>query len=128
MSTATHRITKPRAFAMRTILGTFSFPVPVCSSSEALAYVVISGTADACMHDTDKPALVGSYIRIKWTAGGCGLHSEDAAARSALIPPPAQPLTAAAAAAAASQSAATPLQAAGLIKEMQIRVSTHAAS
>lgn len=122
MSTATHRIIKPRALAMRTILGAFSFPVSVCSCSEALAYVVIAATADACMHGTDKPALVGSYNRIKWTAAGCGLHGEDAAARSALIPPPAQPLTAAAAA-AGSQSAASPLQAAaGLIKEMQMCV------
>ena len=43
MSTATHRITKPRALAMRTILGAFSFPV--CSCGEALAYVVIAGNA-----------------------------------------------------------------------------------
>lgn len=87
MSTATQRMIKPRALAMRTILGAFSFPVYIWS--EALAYVVMAGTADACLHDTDKPALIGSYKCIKWTAGGAGLHSEDAAVRSARIPPPA---------------------------------------
>lgn len=48
-------------------------------------------TAAARLQDTDKPALIGSYNRIKWTAGAGRLHGEDAAARSALIPLPAQP-------------------------------------
>lgn len=49
-------------------------------------------TAAACLQETDTLALIGSYSRIKWTAGGGSrLHGEDAAARSTLIPPPAHP-------------------------------------
>ncbi|KAL7391884.1 hypothetical protein ABVT39_016223 [Epinephelus coioides] len=46
------------------------------------------GLHSACLQDTDKLALMGSYNGIKWTAGGGSrLHGEDASARSALIPP-----------------------------------------
>lgn len=90
MSTATHRIIKPRALAMRTILGAFSFPVWSCS--EVLAYVVIAWAAHCCRPSPRyKVALVSSYNRVKWTAGGGRLHGEDAAAGPALISLPAQP-------------------------------------
>jgi len=98
MSTATHRITKPRALTMRTIFEACSFPV--CSCSEALAYVVMAGgwrgggRVGGSAHCL--PAGVqthgrscGSYNRVKWTAGGASrLHGEDAAALSFLNPLP----------------------------------------
>lgn len=116
MSTATQRITKPRALAMRTILELFhSLRIAAARRWPMLSSPGLR-TAATRLQDTDKLALIGSYNRVKWTAaaaagGGRGrLHGEDAAARSALIPLPAQP---------PRLLLLTLLQAAALIKKME---------
>lgn len=81
MSTATHRMTRPSALAMRTILGGFSLLV----RSVSLCCHRLGHTLQLPVSkNTIRCASV--HLNGKLAAGG-----EDAADRSALIPPPALP-------------------------------------
>lgn len=96
INTATHRITKPRALAMRTILGAFSFLV----CWKALGCHRLGRTLPLLpVARMREPPFIAPHNGIRSAGVGGRLHGEGTAARSGLIPLPAQPpplLTAAA--------------------------------